>query len=859
MSAIQRAIFVSSRLVFGAFFLCTSFYCLVAYVPFTYQQVIEFNIVGWVGVFAAWHPYLYWVAFVCGLISLMEDFDGRSRWLAVAFATGGAGFGAWLLLNPLLATLHNDVRSLYWAVAVLLPLYWVAIIDHVGHLDALEWLDPDPGEDSRVLRAGLLSAGFVAATYLIIGHLRASSGTSAGLSSTDQALAAVWVVSGHLVVFMLLCAAIALARGIAGFFRVAGRAEFVLCNVVGLIFATFVLKTVVLAGLSIAGSLGTALALAYAGSMVAFASGVGVRVAGANERALRSGLEAALMVVTPLRPRSALIRGVALVVLGVLASLAAINSAKLDWNYLFQKLVAVMVWGLCFSIAYARPSGDAQDASPGDELADAPRATIGRFAVLFVVPLAVLVAYRTLEARPGLVSGVVPGATANVAGTLERYAGYDASFKLIRDTLRPRAVATDVETDSDSGDYYAFLQKNTNISRTIKIAPTDVRLVPELAASGASRPHIFMIVIDSLRQDYVAPYNPAVTFTPAIARFASESVVFKNAYTRYGATGLSVPSIWVGGLLPHQQYVTPFAPMNALQKLLKAEGYQSFLSMDNILDTIVTRGSDVVELDRGVAGKDFELCRSLGELTDKVLQRGSDPRPIFAYTQPQNIHIAAITREGATVADGQSYPGFYAPYASRLRRIDACFGEFVTSLKQQGLYDNSVIIFTSDHGDSLGEDGRWGHAYTLFPEILRIPLIVHLPAGARPAVNQSTPSFLTDITPTLYELLGHKPTLTHELFGRSLVADATAAKPASGREQYLVASSYGPTYGILGANGRSLYLVDATNYRDYYFDLGADPTGRDNVITPALRREYEPVVRRGVSSIASFYKIPDLR
>jgi arylsulfatase A-like enzyme len=263
-----------------------------------------------------------------------------------------------------------------------------------------------------------------------------------------------------------------------------------------------------------------------------------------------------------------------------------------------------------------------------------------------------------------------------------------------------------------------------------------------------------------------------------------------------------------------------------------------------------------VDLDRNVASKDLELCRSLGELSGRLQQRGGDARPVFAYTQPQNIHVAAITREGASVPSGESYPGFYAPYASRIRRMDTCFGEFVSSLQQQGLYQNSVVILTSDHGDSLGEDGRWGHAYTLFPEILRIPLIVHLPDGLRRTASDSGPAFLTDITPTLYDLLGRRPTMNHELFGRSLLNDLSTGRPPQPRDRYLVASSYGPTYGVLGGDGRSLYLVDATNYRDYYFDLGTDPAGRENLISPDVRREYEPIVRKGVDAIGRFYRIP---
>ena len=55
----------------------------------------------------------------------------------------------------------------------------------------------------------------------------------------------------------------------------------------------------------------------------------------------------------------------------------------------------------------------------------------------------------------------------------------------------------------------------------------------------------------------------------------------------------------------------------------------------------------------------------------------------------------------------------------------------IDDLKARQLYDDSVIVLTSDHGDSLGEEGRWGHAYTLFPEVLQVPLIVHLPPRLR--------------------------------------------------------------------------------------------------------------------------------
>ena len=182
----------------------------------------------------------------------------------------------------------------------------------------------------------------------------------------------------------------------------------------------------------------------------------------------------------------------------------------------------------------------------------------------------------------------------------------------------------------------------------------------------------------------------------------------------------------------------------------------------------------------------------------------------------------------------ESLPGFYGPYAARVRRIDACFGEFIETLKRMNLYDNSIIVLTADHGDSLGEGQRWGHGFTAFPEVLRIPLIIHVPAaiGARLSADLARVSFSTDITPTVYALLGESPLVegprgTRDLLmGSPLLVDPSADLSWRRREAYLVASSYGPVYGLLAGNGRRLYLADGVESREYAYDLRAGGTDR---------------------------------
>ena len=419
---------------------------------------------------------------------------------------------------------------------------------------------------------------------------------------------------------------------------------------------------------------------------------------------------------------------------------------------------------------------------------------------------------------------------------------------MIADALAPPASV------SDTG-LVDFLQQHTNIPRSTRVEPVTIDLAALDGAPAAVRPHIFVFVVDSLRRDYVSPYNPRVTFTPALERFARESTVFERAFTRYGATGLSVPSLWVGGLVLHKQYVTPFAPMNTLARLLEHEQYAQWISMDNILDVILPPSARRSPLDADVQVADFRLCRTLGEIRGRLDRLKAGGPPAFVYSLPQDVHIATITREGAAPVDGASYGAFYAPYASRVRRLDACFGEFIDDLKSRGLFDHSLIVVTADHGDSLGEQGRMGHAYTIFPEILQVPLIVHLPsawAGVR--ADTSAPAFTTDLTPTLYALLGHEPRPPAAFFGRPLFRKDGAPAPPRSTDPQVVASSYGSVYGTLLDDARRLYVFDGIALREYAYELDGTGAGRSTAIADEDRVRGQRAIRETVEGIARLYR-----
>jgi membrane-anchored protein YejM (alkaline phosphatase superfamily) len=250
------------------------------------------------------------------------------------------------------------------------------------------------------------------------------------------------------------------------------------------------------------------------------------------------------------------------------------------------------------------------------------------------------------------------------------------------------------------------------------------------------------------------------------------------------------------------------------------------------------------------------FCRTMGELTENLRKTPKDGRPIFAMTRPLELHIGNIAT--ATVPAGESYPGFYGPYAARVKRIDACFGEFIGALKELHLYDNSIVVLTADHGDSLGEGQRWGHGFTVFPEVMRIPLIIHVPPALRTRVTADLArvSFSIDITPTLYALAGEMPSPPRErdqLKGEPLLVPPSVDLARRRRGEYLVASSYGAVYGLLSHNGRRLYIADGIEGREYAFDLSPGAGDRRIGVTDAERDAARLTIRRQIGDLADWY------
>jgi len=166
-------------------------------------------------------------------------------------------------------------------------------------------------------------------------------------------------------------------------------------------------------------------------------------------------------------------------------------------------------------------------------------------------------------------------------------------------------------------------------------------------------------------------------------------------------------------------------------------------------------------------------------------------------------------------------------YLGMISYVDTLVGQLIDELKRLGLYDDSIIVFTSDHGEMLGEHGMW-YKRTFYEESLRVPLIISCPKRYRPAVRREIVS-LVDLFPTILEFTGSSEAETDDLDGSSLLP----LLDGDGSEwnnralfEYLGGGVRTPMLGIRKDNWKYVCFHELPSL---LFDLETDPHELDNL------------------------------
>ncbi|HVZ17272.1 MAG TPA: sulfatase-like hydrolase/transferase, partial [Terriglobales bacterium] len=784
--------------------------------------------------FASNFRYIYLASVLPLIYALLRNASGEStKRLVRLFAVVHGLIAVVLLFSPGLNSLPHDFRSFVWSFIIPMPLCWIAAIDHSAFTEAGGWgrlpEQRSPRAFSIIQAALVVSLAFSVTSYLrfvTVEHAARSRGTPAMLIS----------IAAHLLLATFVFGVLAGVREVLARIRATAVTEFVVSSAL-LWFTVFViLRKFVLASLALNNSSGTLFAAVASLEITLLLTGFSVCLYRTAPSDSVDAFTLPLYFLAPLFTRRALVR-----IVWVVACIAAAYAipallARSDWDSLFQRLAAVFIWvaALAFALSTSRH-----------------RPTKKRSLLKIAFPLALAaISFFAVRAvsTPRFADRFSACTRQNCLGdVVEQYAGFDESFKAIRDAFAP---ALD---DGEHADFNRFLRQYTNIVAPVR--PVDINIAGKLQPTPGAKPNIFLFVIDSLRPDYLSAYNSTVTFAPNLGSFARESDVMQKAFTRYGGTALAEPSIWSGTMQVHKQYVEPYDPMNALQKLLEFEHYDSYVTLDPLLRAILGHPTFFTELDKNTTNQNYDLCVTLKEIEQRIASRTDTSKPIFVYTQPLNVHVTGLYYAKKSRREQRSYPGFDADHASQIEIMDAAFGEFIQFLKEKGLYDNSIIIVTADHGDSIGEYGRYGHNGTPYPEILRIPLIIHVPPQLRQSLvsDPKRIAFNTDITPTLYYLLGHRDLMANEIVGRPLFVANASEFAKWDQPDYLVVSSYTAAYGILSEDASTLFIADAQTGANYFYDLSRDHDGLHNLVNAENCDKGEELIRKHIGAINRFF------
>lgn len=312
-------------------------------------------------------------------------------------------------------------------------------------------------------------------------------------------------------------------------------------------------------------------------------------------------------------------------------------------------------------------------------------------------------------------------------------------------------------------------------------APGDQTIEPPPLFSGTyaenrRRPYnIVWIVVDALRPTNMEVYGYSRKNTPALAQFAKDALVFQDAYSPSTVTHLSLACMLTGRNADALDWeyredpvrLEPTERHPTLAERLGAAGYRRVAIVSRFIAHLpgMLRGFDgVVTHHRKVLRYDGPGATSAA--IDALHDRTADPsRPLFLLVyyeephKPYEAHGPGFPVYGSTEQD---------LYDGEIAFVDRYLGFLFEHLRSHpDIWENTVVVVTSDHGEEFGEHGGTSHGKTCHEESTRVPLLVRIP-GVSPRHVERRVSTI-DVVPTVLELVGVKAARS-ELDGRSLLS-----------------------------------------------------------------------------------------
>jgi len=352
--------------------------------------------------------------------------------------------------------------------------------------------------------------------------------------------------------------------------------------------------------------------------------------------------------------------------------------------------------------------------------------------------------------------------------------------------------------------------------------------------------HIVLISMDTCRADSLSCYGYPGRTTPNIDAVAEEAIVFNHVLTPIALT-LPAHSSMLTGTTPlyhgvhHNLGYRLEESSVTVGEVLQREGY----STGAIVSTYVLDSE--FGLNQGFDSYDDEFVEPIpvfyhnerkgGEASRVAcewLERHQDER-FFLFLHYYDPHSPYEPPEPfASTFAGR-------PYAGEVAYTDYCIGQVIKKLKELNLYDSTLLIITSDHGEGFGEHREREHGYYIYQSTVHVPLVIKVPGGAEgKRVNET--AGLVDIVPTICGVLGITPPST--IHGVDLSRFLKRRGDIEKTDRYIYCESFLPTRydcpPLLGVVNYPWKYIQAP--RQELYDLNQGPREEENLFSKDPKR-----------------------
>ncbi len=358
--------------------------------------------------------------------------------------------------------------------------------------------------------------------------------------------------------------------------------------------------------------------------------------------------------------------------------------------------------------------------------------------------------------------------------------------------------------------------------------------------------NLLLVTLDTLRADHLGAYGYGRPTSPALDAFAAEAVRFADVTCSMPTTLPSHVTLFTG-LPPSIHGVTdngvvPAAALESIFERLEAAGLASgAVTGAGLLRAKFLAPLGLPAATVGHGNRDRVPPEVRGEeVTDAALAWLDDHRGRrFAlwvhYYDPHEPYDPPPAEAARFAAPGTSLPAALStPWLLALNRdaaglsarerqhvvdlydaevalLDRAVGRLLAGLRARGLWEETVLVVVSDHGQAHGESGSWGHGLRFVEPVIRVALLIRLPGAAAGRVV-TAPVETLDVAPTLLELFRLDP--DPDLPGRSL-APALRGEPLAGTERRVIElRTFAETpmqrgIAVVGADWKAIYYREA--------------------------------------------------